>query len=234
MDTGLPGILPPDGVVLLHVDAADPVQCHHVKVTDRLIVLRRISRCHDDPPLRHFAVPKHLALEELEHGRGQRLGDTVYLVDKEDALGKAGLLHLVVDRCDDLAHGVLCDRIGLSAIDLLPDKGEADGALPGVVGDGVGHKPDPALSGDLFHDLRLTYARRAHEKDGPLPDSRYHVLPIGVLFQIGLYGVPDFLFGSFYIHAVSPFSSGSLPDIFSTSSFSSTSLMAQGGTSLSS
>src|SRR5699024_4406858 len=134
----------------------------------------------------------------------------------------------------DLAHGVLCDRIGPSAIDLLPDKGKADGALPGVVGDGVGHKPDPALSGDLFHDLRLTYARRAHEKDGPLPDSRDHILPIGVLFQICLYGVFNFLFGSLYIHAVSPFSSDFPPDIFSISSSSRTSLMAQGGTSLSS
>ena len=97
MDVRLVGVLSPDPIIFFHVNAPDPVQRDCVKLPDRLIVLRRVACCHDDPPLRHFLVPKHLALEELEHGRGQRLGDTVDLIDEKDALRKAGLLHLIVD-----------------------------------------------------------------------------------------------------------------------------------------
>ncbi len=167
-----PGVVLPHGVVLLHVDALDPVQRHHVKVPDGLVVLRRVAGGHDGPTLRQGLVAEGLALEELEHHGRQRLGDAVDLVEEEDALPQSRALHQLIDGGEDLAHGVLCNGVFLAAVGPLFDEGQADGALPGVVGDGVGHQAHPRLGGDLGHDLGLADARRAHEQNGPLPDGR--------------------------------------------------------------
>ena len=96
-----------------------------------------------------------LVLQELQHGGGQGLADAVDLVQEEDALPLAGGLHGLVDGGDDLAHGVLGDLILLSVKDLLLDEGQAQGALPGVVGHGVGHQAHVQLLGDLLHDAVL-------------------------------------------------------------------------------
>ena len=133
------GVFLPHAVVLLHVDALHPVQRHHVKVPDGLVVLRRVARRHDEPPLRQGLVAEGLALEELEHHGGQGLADAVDLVQEEDALFQPGPLHQPVDGCQDLAHGVLGDGDLLPAVGALFDEGQADGTLPGVMGDGVGH-----------------------------------------------------------------------------------------------
>ena len=200
MDPHLQGILLPHLIVLFHVDALDPVQRHHVKLPHRFVVLRRIPRRHDDPSLRHPLVSKSLALKELQHGRRQRLRDAVDLIDEQDPFPKPGLLHLLIDRSDDLAHGVLRHLPRLSPEGPLLDKRQTDGALPGVVSDGVGHKADTALPGHLLHDLGLADPRRPHEKHRPLTDGGDHILPVSVLCKIRLNGIFDFLFRSFNMH----------------------------------
>ena len=90
----------------------------------------------------------------------------------------------------------------------LPDEGQAHGALPGVVGDGIGHQCHPALPGHLLHHLGLTDARRAHQQDRPLPDGRNGVFAQGILGKVGLDGVFDFFFGAFDVHNSFPLVSG--------------------------
>ena len=76
------GVLLPDGEVLLHVDALDPVQRHHIEIPDGLVVLRGVARRHDEPALRQLLIAEGLALEKLQHHGGQGLGDTVDLVQE--------------------------------------------------------------------------------------------------------------------------------------------------------
>ncbi|CAN4045235.1 Stage 0 sporulation A-like protein, partial [Dysosmobacter welbionis] len=171
------GVLLPHAVVLLHVDALHPVQGHHVEVPDGLVVLRRVARRHDQPPLGKGLVAESLALEELEHHGGQGLADAVDLVQEEDALLQSGPLHQPVNGGEDLAHGVLGDGDLLPAISPLFDEGQADGALSGVVGDGVGHQAHAGLGGDLLHDLGLAHARRAHQQHRPLAHCGDQVVP---------------------------------------------------------
>ena len=66
-------VLFPDRKIRLHIDPADTVHGHDVKLPHGLVILRRISCCHDDPSLRDFVITKCLTLQKLQHGRGQRL-----------------------------------------------------------------------------------------------------------------------------------------------------------------
>ncbi|CAN4034599.1 Iron-uptake system permease protein FeuB, partial [Dysosmobacter welbionis] len=207
------GVLLPHAVVLLHVDALHPVQGHHVEVPDGLVVLRRVARRHDEPPLRQRLVAEGLALEELEHHGGQGLADAVDLVQEEDALLQPGPLHQPVNGGEDLAHGVLGDGDLLPAISPLFDEGQADGALSGVVGDGVGHQAHAGLGGDLLHDLGLAHARRAHQQHRPLAHCGDQVVPQLVLGQIRLQGIGDLLLCLFDVHIVSSLQLGKFVQI---------------------
>ena len=53
--------------------------------------------------------------------------------------------------------------------------------LPGVVGNGIGNKSNPAFPCYLFHNLCLSDSRRAHKKDRSLSDRRDPVLTEFVL-----------------------------------------------------
>ena len=53
-------ILFPDVQIRLHIDAADPVHGHDIELPHRLVVLRRVSCCHNDPSLRNLMVSKDL------------------------------------------------------------------------------------------------------------------------------------------------------------------------------
>ena len=165
-----PGVLLPDGEVLLYVDALHPVQGHHVEIPDGAVVFRRVSGGGDEPALRQALVAEGLALEKLQHHGGQGFRDAVDLVQEEDALLEAGFLHQVIDGGQNFAHGVLGDGVGLPAVGPLFDEGQAHGALAGVVGDGVGHQAHAGLGGHLLHDLGFAHARGAHQQDGPLAD----------------------------------------------------------------
>ena len=251
VDAHFAGVFPPGGQVGLDVHPADAVQGDDVEIPDRLVVLGRIACRHDHPAGGHRLVAEGLALQKLQHGGGQRLGDAVDLVNEQDALLQAGGLHLFIDGGDDLAHGVLRDRDVPAAVVPLPDKGQAHGALAGVVGDGVGHQRHPALPGGLLQDLGLADARRAHQQNRALAHRRDGVFPQGVLGQIGFHRPLDFFFCAFDIHSKTPYelfrsryrssSSSQAADRSAgacgggvNSSSSSTTFMAQGGTPASS
>ena len=200
MDTCTVGIFFPHAEIFLHVNPADPVKSHHVKLPDRFIVLRRIACCYNDPALGHRLIAEGLALQKLQHGGRKRLRHTVDFINKKDSLLYLRLLHPVIHRGYDLTHGIFCHGMELPAVFLLPDKRQPHGTLPGVVGNGIGYQVDLTFPGDLLHDLCLSDSRRAHQQNGALPDGRNAVFSIGVLDQICLYSVLDLLFCSFNVH----------------------------------
>ena len=196
-----PGSIFPEGSkVFLYVDPAEPVESDNVKITDGLIVLGRIARCHDDEPVRDPVRAKGLVLQELQHRGRQRLGDTVDLIQKQDPLLHSGGFDLVIDCRNDLAHCVLCHGVLPAAIVFPGNKRKADGALSGVVGDGIRDQADTALLGDLFHDRRLADPGRPHQKNRALLFRWDRICSCLVLVQISLYGVDDHFFCFFYIH----------------------------------
>ena len=204
MDMRGAGVVLPHRQVGLDIHAAHAVKGYDVKIPDGFVVLRRVACRHDDPARRHSLIAKGLALQKLQHGGGQRLGHAVDLVDEQNALRKAGGLHFSVDAGNDLTHGVLGHRHVLIAVVALPDKGQTHGALPGVVGNGVGHQCHPALPGHLLHHLRFANARRAHQQDGALSDGGNGVFAQRILGKVSFYGMLDLFFGTFNVHNSSP------------------------------
>ena len=51
-------------------------------------------------------ISESLILQKLQHGRSQRLGNAVDLIDEEKSLGESCVFDLIVDRRDDLTHGI--------------------------------------------------------------------------------------------------------------------------------
>ena len=88
----------------------------------------------------------------------------------------------------------------LAVIDALFNKGQADGALAGVVGDGIGHEAHVFLGGDLLHDLGLADARRADQQHRALAHGGDAVIAQRVPAQIGAQGVSDLFLGLFDVH----------------------------------
>ena len=199
------GVGLPDGEFGLNVDAAHPVQRNQVELPHALVVFRRVAGGHDNPAFRHGLVAKGLALQELQHGGRQRFADAVDLVDEQNAVFLAGAFHGGIDTGNDLAHGVLGHTAGFAAVVPLPDKRQAHGTLPGMVGDGVGHQSNVALLGNLLHDLGFAHTRRSHQQDGTLAHRRNQRRAGIVTGQIGLYGMFDFLFGTLDVHGLSSF-----------------------------
>ena len=208
------GVLLPHAQLRLNVDAPHTVERDQVELAHALVVLGRVARCHNDPPGGHGLIAEGLALQKLQHRGGERFADTVDLVDEQDAVLLAGALHGGVNAGDDLAHRVLGHAAGLSGVVALPDKGQADGALPRVVGDGVGHQRNAALLGDLLHDLRFADARRAHQQDGALAYRRDQRRTGVIAGQVRPHGLFDFLFGTLNIHGASSFRRGFMIVLF--------------------
>ena len=181
VDPRLIGIFFPDAEIFPDVDLLYPVQSHHVKVPDRFIVLRRISRSHNDPAGRHLLVSESLALEELEHGGSQSLRNAVDLINKQDPLPDSRSFHFVIHGSDDLAHSILGDRPGLSPVAFLLNERQSYSALPGMVGNSIRHQVNSAFSGCLLHDLSLADPRRSHKQDWSLPYGRDTVISVIIL-----------------------------------------------------
>ena len=118
VQTGAGGIFLKGLEILLDVDPAQPVQGHDVEIPHGFIVLGRIARGHDDKAVRDPVGAEGLVLEKLQHGRRQRLGDAVDLIQKKDALLHARSLDLVIHGRDDLAHRILGDGVLPSPVDL--------------------------------------------------------------------------------------------------------------------
>ena len=199
------GVLLPDLVIRLHVDALEAVPGDDVELPHGVVVLRRVAGGHDDPALRHPVAAEDLVLQKLQHGGSQGLADAVDLVEKENALLDTGGLHHVVDAGDDLAHGVLADRVLPPAVGLVLNEGEAQRALPGVVGHGIAHEPHAQFLRDLLHDGGLTDARRSHQEDRPLLLHGDAVSPELVLGKIRPHGDLDLFFGLFDVHGSTSF-----------------------------
>ena len=79
------GILSPRIKIRLHLDLFHTIHGHHIKFPDGFVVFRRISCSHDQPALRNLMASEGFALEKLQHGRGQRLGNAVDLINKKDS-----------------------------------------------------------------------------------------------------------------------------------------------------
>ena len=69
-----------------------------------------------------------------------------------------------------------------------------------MMGDGVGDQSDPAFSCDLLHNLCLPDTRRPHEKNRPLPERWYQIMPVLVFLQVSLNGIQNLLLCSFDMH----------------------------------
>ena len=100
------GIVLPGVIIRLHVYPLQPVPGNYIVFPHRLIVFRRISRRNNYPSVRHPVPSKYLVLQKLQHHWRKGLGNTVYLIKKKDPLLLPALLHHVVNRGYDLAHGI--------------------------------------------------------------------------------------------------------------------------------
>ena len=177
MDVPSLGIGPPGGVVRDDVDQPHPAGGDRVQGGGRPVVLRGVARQHQHPPVRDGVGTEGLVLQQLEHDGPQRLGGAVELIQEEDALLQAGLLHGAVDLGDDFAHGVLGHGHGAPLHGPLDQPRQADDGLSGVVGDGVGQKGQPLVLSHLADDLRLAHPRRTHQAHGPGPAAFHAVAP---------------------------------------------------------
>ncbi len=155
MDALSTGIFLPHAVIYIDVDPFHAVKSHDVKIPHGLVVLRRISGCDNEKSIRHTVCPEGFVLQELQHCRRERLRDAVDLVEKENTLLNAAPLDLIVNRSDDLAHGILRDRIFLPAIIPPTDIWQTNRALSRVVRDRIGDQIDMGLLRHLLHDGRL-------------------------------------------------------------------------------
>ena len=115
MDPGLYRVFPPYAIIRLHFNLLHTVQGNHVKLPDGFVVLGRVACGYDDPALGNWVITEGLTLEELKHGRGQGLGDTVDLVDEENAFFQPRFLHFFIDGGHDFTHGVFGDGFFLTA-----------------------------------------------------------------------------------------------------------------------
>lgn len=174
------GVFLPSLVVRLDIDALEPVPGHDVKLAHRAVVFRWVSRRHDDPSARNAVAAEDLVLQELQHGGCQCFGHAVDLVEEQNSLLHAGAFHHVVDRRNDLGHGIFGYAVFLSAVELLFNIGQTERRLAGVVGHGIADQTHTKLRRDLLHNSGLADARRSHQKHRPLALDRDLIIAKGV------------------------------------------------------
>ena len=113
------------------------------------------------------------------------------------------LLDGLIDRGDDLAHGVFGHVVGFPAVFLLGDERQAQRALARMMGHGVGNEAHLKLLGDLLDDGGFADAGRAQQEDGALALRRQGVAAELVFGEIRLHGVLDLLFRLLDVHGCS-------------------------------
>ena len=145
-------------------------------------------------------VSEGLILQKLQHSRGQCLRNTVDLIDKKKSLQEPCVFDFIVDRRDDLTHGIFRHMDILPTVSLLRDKRETDGTLSRVMCDRIGNETDPTLPRHLLHDLGLSDSWRTDEQHRALPHGRDLIFPVFVLRQIHLYRIFNFLFCTLDVH----------------------------------
>ena len=194
MHLGRHGELAPHVVVGLNLDALQAIPRGDVEVVGRAVVLGRVAGRYDDPAVGHGMAAEDLVLQKLQHGRRERLRYAVDLVEEQNALAAPRGLHRLIDRGDDLAHGVFGYLVFHAVIGFRRDERQAQRALAGMVGHGVGHESHFQFLGDLLHDGRLADARRAQQEHRTLALGRQKIVAELVFSEIGDHGVFDLLF----------------------------------------
>ena len=187
MDSLLIGIFFPYFKIRLHINSLDSVKGYYVKFADRFIVFRRVSCCHDHPSLRYFLIAKSLSLKELQHHRCQGFRYAVDLINKKNPLFQPCLLHLLIDRGNNLTHSIFCDRKSLLTKGFLSDKRQSYCTLTGVMCDGIRYQSYLTFSGDLFHDLCFSNTRCPHKKNRSLAYGRDQIFSKFILRKVCFY-----------------------------------------------
>ena len=195
-------IFQPDIAVRLNCKLTDTVECDNIKFPDRFIILRWISRCYQNPAFRNLMTSKGFILEKCQHCRCQGFRHTVDLINKQDSLFPACLLHTIIDRCHDLTHCVICHHHSFSTVIPFNDLRKTDGTLTGVMGNGVGYKSHTALCCRLFHNGSFADSRRTDQQQRSLTDQRISIISILILRQICTKCITDFCFCFLYVHFI--------------------------------
>ena len=212
------GVFLPRGVVRLDVDTLQAVPCDDVKLPCAAVIFRRIACGDHQPAVGHLVAAEGLELQKLQHGGRQRFGHAVDLVQEQNALLHAALLHHIVHRGDDLGHGVFRYLIFPAAVGLFHDQRQAQRRLAGVVGHGIGHQSHAQLIGHLLHDGGLADARRAHQEYRALALRRNTEIAEFVAGEIRPHGVADLLFRLSNVHSANSSSVSSRAVPFACSS----------------
>ena len=125
MHLGRYGELAPHIEVGLNLDALEAIPRGDVEVVGRAVVLGRVAGRHDDPAVGHGMAAEDLVLQKLQHGRRERLRYAVDLVEEQNALAAPRGLHRLIDRGDDLAHGVFGHLVFHAVIGFRRDERQA-------------------------------------------------------------------------------------------------------------
>ena len=169
------GIFLPYLKIRLHVYVFDSVQRGHIHLADGLVVFGRIACRYYEPVFRYGHIAETLVLKQLEHDRRQGLRHAVYLVEEQYAASFSRHIHVIVYGCHYLAHRILSYRKGSASVFLMGYVRKTYGALPCVVGHGIGNQSAAFFLCDLLHDGSLSYARRPYEENWALFFHRYPV-----------------------------------------------------------
>ena len=195
-------ILSPCIKIRFHLNFLHTVHSYHIKFSDRLVIFRWISCCHNQPAFRNFMASKGFTLKKLQHGRCQCLRNTVNLINKQNSLLQTRLLYLFINRRHNFTHGVFRNS-HLSAVKFFPgNKGQTNGTLSGVVCDRIRNQSNLTLSGNLLHDLRLADSGCTDKKNRTLRHNRNLIFSIFIFQQISLYCITYFFLCPFDIHNV--------------------------------
>ena len=155
-------------IIHIYIDLLDSIQCYHIKIPYRLIVLRRIACRHNDPACWNLLISKGFILQKLQHRRCQSLRHAVDLINEQNSFSKSCLFHLVIYRSDDLTHRIFCNRVLFPIVRLLFNKRKSDRTLSGMMCDRIRYQCDFTLLCHLFHNLCLTDSRRPHQENWSL------------------------------------------------------------------
>ena len=194
MHARLRGVIQPCVHVGFHLDALQAIERCRIEAPGCAVELGGIACRHHDPALRQGMLPECFELQELQHGRGKRLGHAVHLVKQQNALRDTRALDVIVHRRDDLAHGVFGNRVRFALVFALNQTGESQRALAGVVRYGIRQEIDAAFLCRLLHNGGFAHARRALKEYRALHLERDAVRAVVVARKICRDGIFDLLF----------------------------------------
>lgn len=194
------GVLLPYIVIRLNINALKSIPSDDVKLAHRVVVLRRVTCCHNNPTIWYTVPPENLILKKLQHGRSQGFGHAVYFIQKQDSFFQPCAFHHVVNRSDYLAHGILGHAIHGAAVSFLFDKWQTQGTLAGMVSHGVADQAHTQFTCYLLHNSGFTDARRSHKKNRTLPFNGYKVTAELIFGKVCPHGILNLFFSLLDVH----------------------------------